>query len=401
MYGNASWVNPPLGRHHRPLKRRVWPRVLAGIAITVAIAAGACAAAWSWWMWQHHWRSIDITVNGSSVSMRVDTTLGALMAGNDDFGAVPGRLLAVTGDVLDQHGGEPVSTAVNGHEIAARDREDTAVPEHATVTVESGKDTTEEHDVRREPVPHGSNIVIAGGAIQRVRQHGRDGVREIWVGKKSGKKADKGVTEPPLDLVVEPLNPRPAGRKVIALTFDDGPGPQSPAILDILRDKGVHATFFNLGSQAAAFPAVEQRALAEGHQIANHSNTHPDLTKLDKAAMRAEITGGFAGIKAASGVDTRILRAPYGAFGTKQWADASDLIDMNVLWDIDTLDWKRPGPNAIHDAVLSNAHNGAIVLMHDGGGDRSQDVKALPRIIDDLRAQGYEFVTIDQLMQMA
>lgn len=250
-------------------------------------------------------------------------------------------------------------------------------------------------------MPHGSNIVIAGGAIQRVRQHGRDGVREIWVGKKSGKKADKGVTEPPVDLVVEPLNPRPAGRKVIALTFDDGPGPQSPAILDILRDKGVHATFFNLGSQAAAFPAVEQRALAEGHQIANHSNTHPDLTKLDKAAMRAEITGGFAGIKAASGVDTRILRAPYGAFGTKQWTDASDLIDMNVLWDIDTLDWKRPGPNAIHDAVLSNAHNGAIVLMHDGGGDRSQDVKALPRIIDDLRAQGYEFVTIDQLMQMA
>ncbi len=209
-------------------------------------------------MWQHHWRSIDITVNGSSVSMRVDTTLGALMAGNDDFGAVPGRLLSVTSDVLGQHGGEPVSTAVNGHEVAARDREDTAVPEHAAVTVESGKDTTEEHDVRREPVPHGSNIVIAGGAVQRVRQHGRDGVREIWVGKKSGKKADKGV----------------------------------------------HATFFNLGPQAAAFPAVEQRALAEGHQIANHSNTH----------------------------------------------------------------------------------NGAIVLMHDGRDDRSQDVKALPHIIDDLRA---------------
>ena len=95
------------------------------------------------------------------------------------------------------------------------------------------------------------------------------------------------------------------------------------------------------------------------------------------------------------------FRAPYGAFGEQQWRDAADLIDMNVLWDIDTLDWKRPGAEAIVKTVLDNAHNGAIVLMHDGGGDRSQDIEALPDIIDKLREQGYEFVTVEQLAAMA
>lgn len=92
--------------------------------------------------------------------------------------------------------------------------------------------------------------------------------------------------------------------------------------------------------------------------------------------------------------------APYGAFGVQQWKDAADIVDMNVLWSIDTLDWKRPGAKAIHDEVLKNAYNGAVALMHAGGGDRTQDIQALPSIIDDLRKQGYSFVTIDELCEM-
>jgi len=109
----------------------------------------------------------------------------------------------------------------------------------------------------------------------------------------------------------------------------------------------------------------------------------------------------LANMKKASGVSTRMMRSPYGSFTVDQWKDVYDLIDYNVLWSIDTEDWRRPGAQAIHDAVLNHAYNGAVVLMHDGGGNRDQDIQALPGIIDDLKAQGYEFVTISGLLKLA
>ena len=93
-----------------------------------------------------------------------------------------------------------------------------------------------------------------------------------------------------------------------------------------------------------------------------------------------------------------MMRAPYGAFTAQDWGRAGDLISCNVLWNIDTLDWKRPGADAIRSNVLNGAFNGAIVLMHDGGGDRSQDVEALPGIIDGLQKAGYQLVTVSELM---
>ena len=269
-----------------------------------------------------------------------------------------------------------------------------------TLTVSSGRDLTEPHRVEREPVPFHDDINIRGAAIQMVTQHGRNGEREVWVGRMSHKRSERHMLTKPQDLQVVALNPRPVGAKVIALTFDDGPSKFSGPILDILKSKGARATFFDIGHSSRAFPDAEKRMVQEGHQVASHSNTHPDLTKMSGDQTRAEMKAGLASLHAASGVTTRAFRAPYGAFGAEQWKQVSDLIDYNVLWDIDTLDWRRPGPNVIHDNVMRHAHNGAIVLMHDGGGDRSQDVAALPGIIDDLRGQGYSFITVEQLIAM-
>ncbi len=105
-------------------------------------------------------------------------------------------------------------------------------------------------------------------------------------------------------------------------------------------------------------------------------------------------------IEQASGVRPQMIRAPYGAFTATEWARSADLISCNVLWNIDTLDWKLPGASSITNNVLTNAYNGAIALMHDGGGNRSQDVEALPAIIDGLRADGYELVTVSELMEL-
>nr|WP_231129383.1 polysaccharide deacetylase family protein [Bifidobacterium choloepi] len=201
-------------------------------------------------------------------------------------------------------------------------------------------------------------------------------------------------------MVVKDYNPRPDGKKVIALTFDDGPSQYTDDILKILVDKGVKATFFDLGTQALAYADQEQAMLKDGMQVASHSNTHPYLPSMSKDDLRAEIQAGFANIEKASGVQTTVFRSPYGAFGADQWKDAAGLISMNVLWDIDSEDWRKPGVDQIVANVVNYAHNGAIALMHDGGGDRSEDIKALPTIIDKLKADGYTFVTIDELVQM-
>ncbi|WP_307998031.1 polysaccharide deacetylase family protein [uncultured Bifidobacterium sp.] len=376
--------------------RRRWPIILA---IAVMAALLACGGAWAYWMWDHHWRLIPVRVNDTTLEVRVDTTLGTLLSDNNDFGHKPGRLLAITGEVIDERGGEPMAVTLNDATVAADSFDSTPLPEPATVTVASGGDVTEEHDVRHDPVPHGATIGT-GGSIQRLVQTGKDGVREVWVGRSSKQEVDKGVIEQPVDLVVEAVNPRPSGRKVVALTFDDGPSQYTGQILDVLKDKGVKATFFNLGQNTANNAATAQRLVNEGHQLASHSNTHPNMPELGRDEMRADISASLDALQSAAGVDTKTFRAPYGAFGEQQWKDAADLIDMNVLWDIDTLDWQRPGADAITQTVLDNAHNGAIVLMHDGGGDRSQDIEALPGIIDGLREQGYEFVTIKQLSAM-
>ncbi|MCI1219778.1 MAG: polysaccharide deacetylase family protein [Bifidobacterium sp.] len=379
-------------------RRRRFTRLLALLALLAA--AGAVAGGlWSYGMWENHWRRIPISVDGNARQVRVDTTLGRLMADNHDFGRKPGRLMAITGEVESKHGGEPIRYSINGRNVPASAIERTALPQDADIRLQSGKDKMEPYDKQDAAIPY--QVKFTGrGAIQELQQSGQNGVREVWTGRVSGKKLNKGVIKQPRDLIVQAISPKPAGRKVIALTFDDGPSAYSAPILDILRSKGVKATFFDIGQSALQYPQVEQRMAAEGHQVASHSNTHPDMTKLSRDAERADIAAGLANLQKASGTQTKVFRPPYGAFGPQQWRNAADLIDCTVLWSIDTEDWRRPGAQAIHDAVIKNAYNGAIVLMHDGGGNRSQDIAALPGIIDDLKTDGFEFVTIDQLRAM-
>lgn len=413
-------------------------RVLRKVLVTLVVATVAlCMGGWSCFQWWSHWRRIPVNVNGETRMVRVDATLGELAKSTGNFGAKPGRLLSLSGRVLDKVGGGPVRYSLNGHLIsisdgsadgaknAGKDVENTArsrpvanrdsgrqasmaipdslysmnLTENATITAENGKDVTEGHDVKRAEIPYG--VAMNGhGVIQKLRKQGKPGVSEAWTGKISGEKVDKGIVEQPQDVVVDTFSPQPSGRKVIALTFDDGPSKFSGSILDELKAKNVKATFFDVGRNAAGQPQMEQRMVAEGHQVASHSNTHPDMKRLNTNDLRTDIIQGFANIRAASGVTTKVVRAPYGNFGAEQWREVSDLVDANVIWTIDTADWKLPGAQSIRDAVLSKASNGAVVLMHDGGGDRSEDVQALPSIIDGLKAQGFEFVTIDELIAM-
>jgi len=188
----------------------------------------------------------------------------------------------------------------------------------------------------------------------------------------------------------------------IALTFDDGPnGPYTAQILDILAHYHAKATFFCLGKQVQKYPALVQRAYREGHLIANHTWGHPYLPKLSVPSIIWQINSAGDIIQRTTGIRPTLFRAPYGATNSKALTAINSLGLTLVQWNVDPRDWSTPGANAIYARVLARTQNGAIILLHDGGGDRSQTVAALPRIIQRLQSQGFQLVTLQRLIQDA
>lgn len=369
----------------------------AVFAIAVLAVALLCGGAAAWWLFL---RPVDVSVNGREVQVQVGTTVSALLKDNGYFGVKPGRLLSVGGNVLSEDGGDKASVKRGGTGLSPSAFDSTKLEGGEQLTVENGKDATEPS--KEEQVEVKPNVEMQpGGAIQYVSQWGKTGKKVVLKGEKSGETVDKQVIEESRDMVVASRNPKPAGGKYVALTFDDGPSRYTPQILQALKDKGAKATFFNLGNESKANPALTKQVVDSGNELGSHTNTHQNLPKLDRDALRSEITSAFDTLKSNAGLPgMQMMRAPYGAFTKVEWARSADLIGTNVIWNIDTLDWKRPGADAIRDAVVNKAYNGAIVLMHDGGGDRSQDVDALPQIIDGLRQKGFTLVTVSELMQL-
>ncbi len=190
----------------------------------------------------------------------------------------------------------------------------------------------------------------------------------------------------------------PPNRRVVALTFDDGPWPDTPQFLDVLEREHVHATFFQIGSQIATYGgAVDRRMLADGDVIGDHTFDHANVSGAGPFAA-GEISRTAGAIRQLTGFTPCLFRAPYGAISGALIGEARSMGLTTIQWDVDPSDYSRPGTAAIYQRVVANAHNGAIVIQHDGGGDRSQTLAALPREIDTLRHRGYQFVTIPELL---
>lgn len=186
-----------------------------------------------------------------------------------------------------------------------------------------------------------------------------------------------------------PAPPAPPG-SVLHLTFDDGPDPTwTPQVLSVLAKHNAHATFFVLGRAAGAHPGLVADERAAGHSVGNHTTTHPDLTKLSVADITsqwqrtANVIGG-----------TPCARPPYGAVNATVRQVTTGLGYRVQLWDIDTRDWSRPGADVITQRIVDGARPGAVVLLHDGGNDRSQTVAALDAALTRLDAAGWRYEAI-------
>ena len=188
-------------------------------------------------------------------------------------------------------------------------------------------------------------------------------------------------------------------KKLVALTFDGGPSGYTPKIDRILQRKRVPSTFFWVGSRIEGWGKVVRRVARQGHEIANHSWFHEDLTGLPADEVRGQLARTSRRLSRLTGERPRLFRPPYGAVNEEVREIAADLGMRTVLWDADSLDWTSPGCERISALVRERVHHRSIVLLHDGGGDRRQTVCALPRVIRDLRSRGYRFVTVSELLR--
>ncbi|GGQ05186.1 polysaccharide deacetylase family protein [Streptomyces roseolilacinus] len=183
-----------------------------------------------------------------------------------------------------------------------------------------------------------------------------------------------------------------------ALTFDDGPDPvHTRRILGILDRYGVRATFFCVGHHVAALPDEVRRIAAAGHELGNHSWSHPFLPDLTPEQLREQLDRTAEAVARVTGGAPRWFRPPYGGLDPEVLATLAEHPTTLALWDVDSRDWARPGPERIAATVLGAAGPGSVVLMHEGGGDRDQTVRALPAIIEGLLARGLELVPVGEL----
>ncbi len=186
-------------------------------------------------------------------------------------------------------------------------------------------------------------------------------------------------------------------RRVVALTFDDGPWPTTPQVLSILERNHIHATFFLIGEQVRGRESILRRALADGDVLGNHTYTHANVT----GGGYRQMASTQGAIRRATGYTPCLFRAPYGAVSGLAIRQARSLGMNTIEWSVDPRDWSRPGTGAIESRVLSAVRPGGIVLMHDGGGPRGETIAALPHIIATLRSRGYRFVTVPELLGLA
>ena len=186
----------------------------------------------------------------------------------------------------------------------------------------------------------------------------------------------------------------------IAMTFDDGPSATlTPKLLDLLAAHHIKATFFVIGENVAEHPEIVARAAREGHEIGNHSWSHPNFGKMSDESVRRQLQQTDDAIKNATGKRPTLLRPPYGSITAREKRWIHDEFGYGIiLWDVDPNDWKRPGPAVVRNRILKETQPGSIVLSHD---IHPGTIEAMPSTFDELEAKGFKFVTVSELIRMS
>lgn len=380
-----------MGRYKKGKKKASVISIIAAAVILGAIGVGV-------YLYMNPLQ-FNVTVNGMTRTVDRGTTLQDMIS-EGVVSPTPGNLLGVDGKVIEEGKGTAFTGTINGNEVTDGGAE---LHKGDSVQVDDGADVTEDYDVETVEKKPGSQE-LGEGAIH-VYIPGEPTQIEKRTGKVSGKTVKETVKEG-IDNIYLRYNANPGDDKVIALTFDDGPWPTTQELLDVLKENDVVATFFTIGRQIPEQPKTMKNMVAAGHQIATHSYDHADsgggngvdMTHQSPEKQIEEVQMGQQAIADGTGQEaSKAFRSPGGNFyGDIIW-NLQPYITSEIGWNVDTEDWRTPGVDSIVERILS-AKSGDIVLMHDGGGDRSQTIEALKIALPQLKAEGFKFVTIDQLL---
>jgi len=338
---------------------------------------------------------VRVAVDGEPAIVGIADTVSDVLAGRPV--AASGDLVAVSdGRVLREGAGGPPATTLNGRPARADDR----VLSGDAVQTARGADFIEEtvEEFRALPIP---TKVEGVGAILTLTEPGTAGLERIVKGEISGDVITTEIIRPSDPMVLQRIGAGEGMR--IALTFDDGPWPgQTERVLDVLKDEGVPATFFMVGLRVKRSPDIARRVAREGHSIGNHTYHHVDVSMSSAKKIGEEISWTNGLIITTTGAVPRWFRPPMGSIDDQAYTEASKQGLSTVLWTVDPGDWRRgQTAAAIEKAVVNAVRPGSVILLHDGGGDRSQTIAALPKIIRRLKAKGYQFVPLDELPDTA
>lgn len=368
----------------REWRGRAFTAIAIALACTVSFAVVAAVP-------------VPATVNGVHVELCSGTTVAAAVG----FQPRAGDLVDVDGNLLEAGAGVSGSYLLNGSWC----RPDTPVRPGDIVGAQHGDDIIETVVVEEQVIHQELNVQGAGPFVA-VRNGGNPGKTWVRRGVITGRifgETDIATAKP---MHACRLQYQPTGKKVV-LSLDDGPTSRyTGQILDVLREEGVHAVFFVLGANAEARPELVRRIVAEGHELANHGYSHTITSDSPEQVVVEEIRNTTLLLKDLTGQVTRWFRPPGGALSTSILKAAQVADHDVVLWNVDSQDWRaargRRGAEAIAEEVLDPLPEpGSVILMHDGGGDRRATVEALTTIIRHLKAENYEFCTLNQLAEAA
>lgn len=372
---------------------------LIAVAVVVVLAVVGIFA-FNNWMGS---KPVEVTLNGDQVTISgAERSVGGLLD-NNVVSVTPGNYVAVDGSTIRQGEGTRCTAKVNGN-----DTDDMGMHLNGgdKIEISNGTDITEPYtDSDPQTLPHKTELKGVG-AVHLYSNNAQDGEQVTRTGKESGITATV-TTKEPTDNIVQYYNVNSNGDKVIALTFDDGPwDKQTDEILDILEQNDAKATFFTVGQCISGHEKELQRAASMGCEIGTHTWDHAEgsgqgvsLIKMSTDERKQEVQKGLEAIKNATGQEaSTIFRCPGGNFDTSVATDLEGIVTAEIGWNVDTTDWKKPGADVIAQRIQS-AGPGNIILMHDGGGDRSQTVEGLRQALPKLKEQGYSFITVQELLE--
>ena len=228
--------------------------------------------------------------------------------------------------------------------------------------------------------------LLAAGCVSGDEKQARTAGDREALERRTGKAQAPAKPPPPRKIDCDRL-------KCVALTFDDGPGPHTARLLNTLKARGVRATFFMLGENVEQHPGVVRRMAMEGHEVANHTWSHPDLTGMSPASVRSQMERTQKAIKDASGVEPTLMRPPYGATDK----EVGRAVGMpQILWSVDTKDWLYRSVSRDVKVGIKQPERGGIVLYHDV---HKESVDSMPKVVDGLKKRGFTLVTVTEMFR--